>query len=377
VTKPYAPQRVRAALARALDLWGRNSGATGPGAEAPGAPAPAGCICERDEHAMMQGAAMREVRLWVAKIAPTDAAVLIRGELGVGKEVVARVIHRQSRRAGAPFVHVACGAIPEAELDAALFGQDLGDSTGPQRARPGHLEAAHRGTVLLTHVEYLPLWAQARLFDALKRGSLQRGGGVRNLPLDVRVIAATSCDLEAAVAEGRFHSGLYYLLNVVSIHVPSLRQRQQDLKVLVEQCLAHALARRGIAAEEVECRFTPEAWECLLSHDWPGNLPELGGVVSRAVALADGGPIGKEAIAWARHEARCPSADTISVPLAGDLRRIERYIIEEVIQRCRGNKAAAARILGMHRRTLYRMLAEETAGAAAAQSREACPSWSI
>jgi len=377
LTKPFTPQMIRAALARALDACQRRGGAIAPSAEAPRVPAPAGSMCEREEHVVMQGVAMREVCLLAAKIAPTDAAVLIRGEPGVGKEVVARAIHRQSRRAGGPFVRVACGAIREAELDAAMFGQEQTDSEGQGKARPGHLEFAHGGTLLLTDVECLPPWAQARLFDALKRGCLQRGGSVGSLPLDVRVIAATSCDLEAAVAEGRFHGGLYYLLDVVTIHVPPLRRRPQDIKILAEQCLAQALARRGIATEELECGFTQEAWDCLLSHDWPGNLPELAGVVGRAVALADGQQIGKEAMAWARHEARCHSSDTISVPLAGNLRQIERYIIEEVIQRCRGNKAAAARTLGLHRRTLYRMLEEETAGAGAAEAREARQSWSI
>jgi len=377
VTKPFTPQMIRAAMARALDCCRRKGPTIAPNPEAPGVPAPADCIDEADDALVAQSAAMREVCLLVAKTAPTDAAVLIRGEPGVGKEVVARAIHRQSRRAGGPFVRVACGAIREAELDGALFGQEQWDCEGHEQVHPGHLESAHGGTVFLAHVECLPLWAQAQLFDAFQRGCLHRCAGVRPIPLDVRVIASTSCDLEAAVAEGRFHSGLYYAINVVSIHVPPLRHRQQDIQVLAERCLAQTLARLGIAADGDQCRFTQEAWECLLSHDWPGNLPELASVVSRAVALADGRQIGKEAITWARREARCHSADTISVPLAGDLRGIERHIIQEVIQRCRGNKAAAARILGMHRRTLYRMLEDRTAGAGPPEAREAGQSRSI
>jgi len=296
-----------------------------------------------------------------AKIAPTDAAVLIRGEPGVGKELVARAIHRQSRRAAGPFVCVTLGAIPETELEAWLFGREQGDCAGDRPVQGGLLEAANGGTIFLADVDCLPLWAQVQLFAVLQRGCVLRRPSLPPMPLDVRVIASTCCDLEAAVAEGRFHGGLYYVFSAVSIHVPPLRERPQDIKILAERCLAQTLLRQGIGAEQGQYHLTPAAWQCLLNHTWPGNLFELSSVVAHAVALTDGPLIGKEAIALVPASALGRGSETISVPLAGGLRQIERYILDEVIQRCRGNKAAAARVLGLHRRTLYRML-EEDAG---------------
>ncbi len=159
--------------------------------------------------------------------------------------------------------------------------------------------------------------------------------------MDVRVIASTSGDLEAAVAEGRFSRGLYYYLNVIAVRVPPLRQRLQGFKILAQCCLAQTIARQGIADGD-RWSFTLEAWELLRSYDWPGNLPELASVVARAVAMSDGPEIGKEAIDFALPTAPDGRSGTFTVPLAGDLRQIERSIIDEVVQRNGGNKAAAA-----------------------------------
>jgi DNA-binding NtrC family response regulator len=321
-------------------------------------------IPDLDDLVVGESLAMREVCLLVAKIALSAAAVLIRGEPGVGKAAVARAIHRQSRRAGGPFVYVGCGAIREAELDARLFGQQP-DVPAAGLDHPGLLELSDGGTLFLDNVDRLPLWAQVGLCDAFHQDCTRWSARRRSGPLDVRAIASSCCDLETAVAEERFCGELYYLLNVVVVQVPPLRQ--QDIKILAQRCLAQTLARQGIDTDKRQCRFTREAWQCLLNHPWPGNLPELANVVARAVALANGKEIGSEAIAFAPSKARCPDSSTISVPVTGRLCDIERTVIEEVIQRCRGNKAAAARALGLHRRTLYRMLGEEAHGVGASE----------
>ena len=297
---------------------------------------------------------MRQVCDLVAKIAPTLAAVLIRGEPGVGKGTVARAIHRQSRCASGPFVRVNCKAIREAELLARLFGIHQRDVEGNQQ---GLLQKAQGGTVFLSQVDHLPLWAQVQLLDVLQSDHAQRFGDLRSAHLDVRVIASTSGDLEAAVAEARFSRKLYYYLNVVPVRVPPLRERPQGLEIMARRFLAQAVARQGIAGGNRWC-FTPAAWERLRSYDWPGNLPELASVVARAVAMSDGPEIGREAIDLPPPRASGDRCETFPVPLVGDLRRIERSIIDEVIQRNGGNKAAAARVLGLHRRSLYRILKE-------------------
>jgi two-component system response regulator HydG len=299
---------------------------------------------------------MRQVCDLVAKIAPTGATVLIRGEPGVGKRTVAQAIHRQSRCASGPFVHVNCMAIHEAELSAQLFGIHERDVEGNQQCL---LQQAKGGTVFLSQIQHLPLWAQVQLLDALRSDGIQRYAGSLPSRMDVRVIASTSGDLEAGMAEGRIPRELYYCLNVIAVRVPPLRERPQDFEMLAQRCLAQTIARQG-AANGPPWHFTAEAWECLRSYDWPDNLPELASVVAHAVAMSDGPEISKGVIDFA--PIRPPDAHygTFPVPLVGDLRQIERSIIDEVIRRCGGNKAAAARALGLHRRTLYRLLEEQS-----------------
>jgi DNA-binding NtrC family response regulator len=241
-----------------------------------------------------------------------------------------------------------------AEIAAQLFGAHQRDIGGKDQ---GLLQEAQGGTVFLSQVDHLPLWAQVQLLDALQSGCVQCFGDLRPTPLDVRVIASTSGDLEAAVAEGRFSQGLYYYLSVITVHVPPLRQRPQGLEILAQRFLAQAVARQGVAGGQ-RWSFSPEAWGLLRSYDWPGNLPELASVVAHAVAMSDGPEIGPEAIDLPPPRAPGGRCETFPVSLAGDLRQMERSIIDEVIQRCGGNKAAAARSLGLHRRTLYRILGE-------------------
>ena len=253
---------------------------------------------------------MRALQVFVAKIAPTDVTVLLRGEPGTRRDLVAQAIHRRSRRAGSPLAHVVCKGIYETELEAVLFGHPpQGVEEGGPHC-PGLLESARGGTLFLVDVEGLPLWAQVRLFDVFFRADAGHFVIAQAAPPDVRLIASTSCDLEAAVAEGRFYGGLYYLLNVTSFRVPSLRERRQDLKALVEYYLRKTLAAQGIEAGKTPWSFTEEAWQRLLNHDWPGNLPELAGVVTHAVAVSDGARIGEAAIALSPHRPDVRGAET-------------------------------------------------------------------
>jgi DNA-binding NtrC family response regulator len=365
VAKPLAVEAVRAALGRAMERYAR---LTRP-REAAREQVPARAVCVTPSGTangngtplgngkpMGRSPAMREILNLVPRIARTEAPVLIQGEVGTGKEMLAAEIHRQSKRASGPLVRVACGALRESELDDRLFGH-YEESPGEGNGRPiGLLQTGHGGTLFLDDVSCLPFWAQVKLLDVLQQGRHCRFPSSAIVPLDVRVIASSTRDLEAATAEGDFYCALYYHLNVVRIHIPPLRHRQQDVQALAEHYLALANLARG-AHSGGPRRFSGEAWQCLLRHDWPGNALQLASVVAHAVLLADGEEIGPSGVSESLGRAcQHRNADTLSVPLSGGLKEMERSIIEEVIHRCRGNKAAAARTLGLHRRTLYRLL---------------------
>jgi DNA-binding NtrC family response regulator len=303
---------------------------------------------------------MRRVWDLVDKIAPTTSAVLIRGEPGVGKETIAREIHRKSGRANRALVRLACGAVCEDQLDAQLFGRD-GYRTSPGEPLPpsGLLGRSDHGTLFLKGISELPSWAQIKLLDVLQQGEYQQADRSGPAPPDVRVLATATCDLEAAVAEGRFHSGLYYYVNIVEIRVPPLRERPEDIRTLAECFLLRLGQAQGPRAGGPQRRFSEEAWQRLLQYDWPGNARELARVVAHAVMVSDRPEIGAASVAVSLTKAlRQHDCEAISVPLAGGLKAIERSVIGTVIERCGGNKAKAARLLGLHRRTLYRLLEE-------------------
>ena len=354
LTKPLTPQAIRTALGLALERWRSIGGQVASQSKALSATDPAYGDREADNPIVAESPAMRRVCDMVARISPTFTAVLIRGEPGVGKRAIARAIHRQSRRADGPFIEINGDAIREAELAVRLFGDP---HRNVELDRRGLLQEAHGGTVLFSQVDRLPLWTQVQLPEVLQSGRLHHAASPLPTPLDARVIASTSGDLETALADGRFSPKLYYLLNITTVHVPPLRQRPQDFEILARRCLAQTAARQGVA-DANRWRFAAGAWERLRGYDWPGNLPELASVVARAVALSDGPEIGREAIDFTAPVASGGSGGTFPVPLAGDLRQIERSIVDEVILRSGGNKAAAARVLGLHRRTLYRILKE-------------------
>ena len=309
------------------------------------------------EQIVAHSAAMREVLELASRVARLETAVLIQGEPGVGKAGVARYVHGQSRCSQGPFVRVACGALHGSEVDDRLFGPvGWGDPTAPCRA-PSLMESAHRGTLFLDEVSQLPAWAQTKLLDVLQQTDGCGPPGNQNTFPDLRLIAATTCDLKDAAARNRFHPELYYYLSAARIRVPPLRHRQEDIRALAEHFLLLAGSVLGRPPDATAWHFSVEAWECLLGYDWPGNAPELASVVARAVVLADDAEIGPACLVESLGETRPRGAlETVLVPLGGSLAAMERAIVEEVIRRCRGNKAAAARTLGLHRRTLYRIL---------------------
>ena len=312
-----------------------------------------------DGQVIARSAAMREILDLVRKVAGTDVPVLILGEMGVGKQTIAREIHGQSPRAARPLVHVVCASLRESDLEERLFGPSSDRVRGGNGGRASLLEASQCGTLFLDGVAQLPLWAQVKLLNALQssNGRNRENGAI--VPAQARVIASSTCDLETAVVENRFYSGLYYYLNVVRIDVPPLRDRREDIPALAEHFLAAAVSGLGPPRNPLAGRFSLEARQSLLRYDWPGNVMQLATVVAHAAMLAEGPEIGQACVAGLQGRApQRADSETILVPLAGGLKEMELVLINEVIHRCRGNKAAAARTLKLHRRTLYRLLEE-------------------
>ena len=297
--------------------------------------------------------AMLQVYKTAARVASTDATVLIHGESGTGKELVARAIHAASPRAGGPFVAVDCGAIAEGVLESELFGHARGAFTGAQVARRGLFEEAHHGTLFLDEIGDIGPNLQARLLRALQEGTIRRVGANEPIAVDVRVVAATNRDLEAAVKAGTFRADLYYRLHVVSIRIPPLRERREDIPLLAE----HFAQKHGRAEGSA---ISPEARELLLAHDWVGNVRELENVIARALALNPSGVVLAEDLPDALRAARPspgpgPTPDTSDRP---SLAELERRYASQVLQETGGNKTRAAEILGIDRKTLYRILGE-------------------
>lgn len=304
-----------------------------------------------------QSPAMREVSKFIGRTAPSDANVLITGESGTGKELVARAIHRHSRRAGGPFVAVDCPAIPETLLESELFGHERGAFTGAVRDQVGRFETAAGGTVFLDEIGDLPAGTQAKLLRTLQEHVVERLGG-RSVSVDFRLIAATNRHLEQLVTEGRFREDLYYRLNVVRIHLPPLRERRADILPLAEAFLwRHAKGRA-----DTPRGFTDEATRLLLAHDYPGNVRELENIVQRALILARGALVTAGDLPLPPKFEGEPSTSSLrgvellNRPLMEAVQILERELIQRALARCGGNKAEAARLLGINRQLLYTKL---------------------
>ncbi len=288
----------------------------------------------------------------VEKVAPYDSAVLITGASGTGKELVARMLHRQSGRSEAPFIPVNCGGVPEQLLESEFFGFRKGAFTGADRDKEGLFEAADGGTLFLDEVGELPGALQVKLLRALQEGEVRRIGATETTPVDVRIIAATNLDLEDAVEKGNFRKDLYYRLAVVPVHLPQLRARREEIPQLVEHLLERHRQRLGVEVEGV----APEAMAVLLEYSWPGNIRELENVLERAVVLMEEERIRLEDLPEAVRRPAPEStgigvdSDDLSVKKHGA--RLERHLIQLALDRTAGNKTQAADLLELSPRAL-------------------------
>jgi DNA-binding NtrC family response regulator len=288
---------------------------------------------------------MVEIYKTISRVAPTDATVLIEGETGTGKELVARMIHRNSRRAQQAFVPVDCGAIAPSLLESELFGTLKGAYTGADRDRMGVFEAAHNGTVFLDEIGDIDLGFQLKLLRFLQEREVRPLGSARSKKVDVRVIAATNRDVQKLVEEGKFREDLWYRLNVVRIQVPPLCERPTDIPLL-----AHFFLKRYNERYHLETRLTDSGLKTLQEFSWPGNIRQLQHMMERLTILAPGGRIDAEAVREAieQMDSRDGTGDTLAEAEAEQIRR--------VMAATGGNKSRAAKILGIERKTLYRKL---------------------
>ena len=310
---------------------------------------------------------MRAVRELITKVASTNATVLLTGESGVGKEVVARAIHRESPRSSNQFLKVNCAALPEELLESELFGHQRGAFTGAYRDKPGKFELAAKGTLMLDEIGEVPIRLQAKLLHILQDGEFARVGGERILHTDVRVVAATNRDLEAEIRAERFREDLYYRLNVVEIRIPPLRERRDEIPALVDHFLKTANEQYGRSVD-----IPPTAMQLLVEHAWPGNIRELENFVKRIVVLGTTAQVRQELGALARSAPTAAAAAKPSVPSTApaadgrvDLKAIarqaardaERMVIAETLDRVHWNRAKAARILQIsYKALLYKIV---------------------
>jgi len=291
----------------------------------------------------------KRVLKMAAQVAPTDSTVLLLGESGTGKEVIARTIHRASRRAEGPFVALNCAALPENLLESELFGHERGAFTGATQAKPGQMELAAGGTLFLDEVAEMSLSSQAKFLRVLQEREFQRVGGTKGLTADVRFIAATNRNLRTAIERGTFREDLYYRLQVFEIRLPPLRERTEDILPLSDLFLAD-LAQR---VARPPAGVSREARESLIEYSWPGNVRELRNVLERAAILCDGGLIGAEHLTLTPRPVVEPEVPAVGALPDTDLMRAEKSIVEKALKDAKYNKSKAARALGLTRTQLY------------------------
>jgi two-component system, NtrC family, response regulator AtoC len=310
---------------------------------------------------------MQPIRDLVAKVAATNTTVLLRGESGVGKEVVARAIHKASPRSAKQFLKVNCAALPSELLESELFGHEKGAFTGAYRQKPGKFEAAHQGTLLLDEIGEMPLRLQAKLLHVLQDGEFSRVGGEKIIDTDVRLIAATNRDLEASMRAHQFREDLYYRLNVIEIRIPPLRERRDEIPLLVDHFLRKFNVQYGRTVD-----VPAETLRAFLEYQWPGNIRELENAVKRIVVLGSARPVHVEILSNLNHSSRPvprpgvvaldarPSPDTpISLKdiARQAAREAERVAIKEVLDRVHWNRAKAARLLQIsYKALLYKIV---------------------
>lgn len=296
--------------------------------------------------------AMQKLYHHVARVAPTDATVLLLGESGTGKELAAQTIHALSLRHNQPFLPVNCGAISPQLIESEIFGHEKGSFTGAERQHKGYFERANGGTLFLDEITEMPIDLQVKLLRVLESGSFMRIGSAQEIACDVRVIAASNRDPEPAVAEGKLRLDLYHRLNVFPIFIPPLRERGEDIALLAQHFLEELNAAYGTPKV-----MTPEALACLTSRSWPGNVRELRNHIQRAYILADQ-TIGVAALGADFEEREPAKGATLAVPVGTSLAEVDRQIIFATLDLCDGVKKRAAAILGISLKTLYNRLEE-------------------
>ena len=334
-TLPFDVSRVQVTLGRAFGMARLRGRSTDP--------------IESAGHELLgESRAIRDLRKLLGKLAPTESPVLIRGESGTGKELVARTLHRQSQRHARPFVAINCGAIPEHLIQSELFGHEKGAFTGAHQRKIGRIEAAHGGTLFLDEIGDLPLELQANLLRFLQEKHIERVGGSQPIPVDVRVLAATHVDLEAAIINGRFREDLYYRLNVLQVFTAPLRERHGDMAMLANHFARFYSQETGRRPRT----FSEQALVAMGNHDWPGNVRELANRVRRGLVLAEGRQI--ESCDLGLETRQAPSLTMGTLEDYKD--RAERQALCDVLQRHSNNLSLAAKVLGVSRPTFYRLL---------------------
>ncbi len=299
-----------------------------------------------------RSAKMQEVLAMVERVAQTNSTVLLGGESGVGKDLIARAIHEKSRRASGPFIKINSTAIPESLLESELFGYEKGAFTGATSSKPGKFELADKGTLFLDEIGDVPPATQVKLLRVLQEREFERLGGTRTLKVDVRLIAATNRDLRAALEEGTFREDLYYRLNVVPVDIAPLRERREDIPELVQLFIARFSAESGKAITSIK----PEAMQMLVNYYWPGNVRELQNIVERAAALASGPVLETGDIHLDAPRSKSTNSGNNFLPEGMTLEQWDDEMIREALRRANGNKSQAARLLGLSRNALrYRL----------------------
>ncbi len=305
----------------------------------------------QDRSLVGEGARMKDVYQFLKRVAPADATVLIEGESGTGKELAARALHRNSPRAGKPFVAINCAAIPETLLESDLFGHERGAFTGAASLKKGRLEVAEGGVVFLDEIGELAPALQVKLLRVLQEREFERVGGTHPIKVDIRLIAATNCNLEQAVHDGRFRQDLYYRLAVLKITMPTLRDRREDIPMLVRHFVQKYAKRCKVKPRPV----SREALSCLVNYDWPGNVRELENAIERALVLGASDMILPEDLPESLLE-RPPLPEMTEAKYHAAVKELKKQLILDAVEQTQGSYADAARILGVHPNYLHRLI---------------------
>lgn len=305
----------------------------------------------RDRSIIGNSLPVRQMLDMVRQVAPSNATVLLQGESGTGKELVARAVHGWSSRANKPFIALNCAALPESLLEAELFGHEKGSFTGAVNRRQGRFELADGGTFFLDELGEMSAQVQVKLLRVLQGGEFERVGGTQTLKVDTRIVAATNKDLKTEVAAGRFREDLFYRLNVISIQLPPLRDRREDIPLLAQHFIASYSEKNGKRLTGL----SRDALNALMGWRWPGNVRELENAIERAVVLSRGEAIALEDLPPHIRESE-PDTRQIVIPIGTPLEEVEKRLIQETLTAVKGDKRLAAQLLGIATRTIYRKL---------------------